>query len=459
MEGMEKPRNRNSMRANSKDKSGEGKNLNLVDVYDMAADIGKEFEELIDKHGPEQVTELMKKVISALEQLEVLVQRNDSEQMLIEDLKRTIEHLEHEDTKKNDERHKYAKDIEQVEEHYKEETKDYLTTIKRLQDENRKLSSSLTAATERDSAFSEDESSYIEIDLVNKLQSIVERQREQIRLLDNDLSSVKSDLEELRGQNERLSSSNKEHRRKLRQNQTQMHCLVDERAELQVALQDQQRETQILARRLGLAAQENADLAQSANTEPDLTGKVVYSVDDPNRPRFTLAELKDILQERNSLKAKVSDLEDELELYRPSTRCKDITSSRSSSHLGRHHDQGACDCAFHAGTELQDHFSKGPASLALEATLGDSDSDTDSGDRPVQGPMPYEPEDAPWKRSETSGIRKFFRRIFGPTNLGIGESDESCDTGIEPTFGIEPSFSVEPSIWNYKSLLLNRPNY
>jgi hypothetical protein len=38
----------------------------------------------------------------------------------------------------------------QVEEHFKQETKDYLTTIKRLQEENRKLSASLTAATERD---------------------------------------------------------------------------------------------------------------------------------------------------------------------------------------------------------------------------------------------------------------------------------------------------------------------
>ena len=73
------------------------------------------------------------------------------------------------------------------------ETKDYLTTIKRLQvakyktnkirrktkkttfhrnqEENRKLSSSLTAATERDSGVSEDES-YIEIDLVHKLQVV-----------------------------------------------------------------------------------------------------------------------------------------------------------------------------------------------------------------------------------------------------------------------------------------------
>ena len=47
-------------------------------------------------------------------------------------------------------------ELEQIEEHYKQETRDLLSTVKKLQDENRKLASSLAAATERDSAFSED---------------------------------------------------------------------------------------------------------------------------------------------------------------------------------------------------------------------------------------------------------------------------------------------------------------
>jgi uncharacterized protein YoxC len=174
----------------------------------------------------------------------------------------------------------------------------------------------LTAATERDSAFSEDDS-YIEIDLVNKLQCIVERQREEIRHLTKDLSDVESELEEVKGQSEKLSGSTRDLRRKLRQAQSQLHCLVDERAELQVALQDQQRETASMAKRLGIAARENEDLARSSSTSVDLRGKVVYNADDPKRPRFTLEELKEILQERNNLKAKVSDLEDELEMFRP----------------------------------------------------------------------------------------------------------------------------------------------
>ena len=90
----------------------------------------------------------------------------------------------------------------------------------------------------------------------------MEKQREQLRGLENKMSQVQSDLDEMRSQNEKLSGSNKDLRRKLRQSQTQLHCLVDERAELQVTLQDAQRETSILARRLGIAAKENEELAQ-----------------------------------------------------------------------------------------------------------------------------------------------------------------------------------------------------
>jgi uncharacterized coiled-coil protein SlyX len=47
------------------------------------------------------------------------------------------------------------------------------------------------------SAFSEDES-FIEIDLVNKLQSIVEKQRDQLRTLVTILADIKSELDEVK---------------------------------------------------------------------------------------------------------------------------------------------------------------------------------------------------------------------------------------------------------------------
>merc|ERR1711911_284237 len=82
------------------------------------------------------------------------------------------------------------------------------------------------------------------------------------------------------------------------------------------SLQEQSRNVTALNKRLGLAQRDNQDLVQSQNEVPDLTNKIVIDVNDPNRPRFTIAELKEILCERNELKARVSDLVDELSLYR-----------------------------------------------------------------------------------------------------------------------------------------------
>uniref|UniRef100_A0A8R1EFC8 RH1 domain-containing protein n=1 Tax=Caenorhabditis japonica TaxID=281687 RepID=A0A8R1EFC8_CAEJA len=51
----------------------------VVDVYDLAASIGNDFEKLIDNYGNECVRGIMPKVISALETLEALAAGNDRE--------------------------------------------------------------------------------------------------------------------------------------------------------------------------------------------------------------------------------------------------------------------------------------------------------------------------------------------------------------------------------------------
>jgi len=68
-------------------------------------------------------------------------------------------------------------------------------------------------------------------------------------------------------------------------------------------LHDSHREVLALSKRLGSVERECQDLTR----EEDVSQK----------PKFTLPELKDILQERNNLKARVSDLEDELSVFRP----------------------------------------------------------------------------------------------------------------------------------------------
>ncbi|NXL90820.1 RIPL2 protein, partial [Alectura lathami] len=49
------------------------------------------------------------------------------------------------------------------------------------------------------------------------------------------------------------------------------------------------------------------------NLGPD---KMVIDLSDPNRPRFTLQELRDVLQERNQLKAQLLVLQEELQCYK-----------------------------------------------------------------------------------------------------------------------------------------------
>lgn len=44
---------------------------------------------------------------------------------------------------------------------------------------------------------------------------------------------------------------------------------------------------------------------------------MVIDLNDPNHPRFTLTELRDVLHERNELKTKVTTLEEELQQYKP----------------------------------------------------------------------------------------------------------------------------------------------
>ena len=45
--------------------------------------------------------------------------------------------------------------------------------------------------------------------------------------------------------------------------------------------------------------------------------KMVIDLKDPNRPRFTLNELRDVLTERNELKTKLIEVEEELQHYKP----------------------------------------------------------------------------------------------------------------------------------------------
>lgn len=54
----------------------------------------------------------------------------------------------------------------------------------------------------------------------------------------------------------------------------------------------------------------------SGNVNSVGPNKLVVDLKDPNRPRFTMQELKEVLQERNKLKAQLLVAQEELQLYK-----------------------------------------------------------------------------------------------------------------------------------------------
>ncbi|XP_071428349.1 RILP-like protein 2 isoform X2 [Pithys albifrons albifrons] len=85
-------------------------------------------------------------------------------------------------------------------------------------------------------------------------------------------------------------------------------------SESSVAEEQLRRERDSLRRELELLRAE-----PGPGSAPQLSlgpGKMVIDLSDPNRPRFTLQELQDVLQERNQLKAQLLVVQEELQCYK-----------------------------------------------------------------------------------------------------------------------------------------------
>ncbi|XP_022255655.1 RILP-like protein 1 isoform X2 [Limulus polyphemus] len=264
-----------------------------------------------------------------------------------------------------------SKELEHIEDIWREETNQLSELVSKLKEENFRLSSSLK---EKEDFLSEKSTSCFpdqELMVAQKLKEIVDRQREQLDQKDREIHQKCNDVESLQQQVQKLVHLNKDLRRKQKHQQSQMRTFVEEKAELQVRVEEHQKELQQLRERLGVAVKENLELAQAeSKLVPDLRGKMVIDLDDPNRPRFTIDELKRIMFERNDLKARISELEDELAFFRP-------TPPPKSDNEGE-----------------------------LERTIEEL---------PVQGPINKEPEEKLFPWMKPSGIRRFFPSLSWPS--------------------------------------------
>ncbi|XP_078598692.1 RILP-like protein 1 isoform X2 [Branchiostoma floridae x Branchiostoma japonicum] len=316
--------------------------LTVVDVYKWAAEIGQEFERLIDTFGAESVTDLMPKVVRVLEQLEKLVDRDEKEHNEVSELKLDVQRLQAMYLEKSEQNARVQKDLEQVDESWKEEAKDLLQTISRLREENKQLNTALSSHTAGQHAQAK-EISESDFEVMGRLKETVDRQRATLRAKDMEINQRNMELEALQSQVERLAKVNHDLRRKQALTQQQGKSLVEEKAHLQASLQGKEQEIAALKDRLGLKGDlgdqiiremmeglealqtEEGDSSRGKEEPPDQTppddpanldGKLVIDLSDPNRPRFTMTELRSVLQEKNELKIRLMEVEDELSKYK-----------------------------------------------------------------------------------------------------------------------------------------------
>nr|XP_014269467.1 RILP-like protein 1 isoform X1 [Maylandia zebra] len=387
--------------------------LTVVDVYEIAAVLGQEFERMIDKFGCDALVALVPRVVRVLELLETLVSRGATGQEA-EDLRRELDRLRQERSDRHEQERKHQKELELLEDVWRGEVQDLLSQITQLQAENKRLLVSLslkeTPVTEEDLQKHEAGMSEKEKQVMKKLQDLVDKQRDDIRAKDHELTLKNEDIEanswskfselQLQLQQHRLIRMNQELLHRIGLMEAQGKTLIQQRAELEAAAQAQhqeagalrlevtrlKKELRELEREIEVAQTEELPLSnseisspasplmtsaaaaahlsssfkpnsvwvecgadpdflencfecdkslsflrKSANREDNkedgdeeensttllLNGSTDEEPEeDSDKPRFTLQELRDVLQEKNELKAQVFLLQEELAYYK-----------------------------------------------------------------------------------------------------------------------------------------------
>ncbi|KAJ8286253.1 hypothetical protein GJAV_G00036320 [Gymnothorax javanicus] len=304
--------------------------LTVMDVYDIAAVVGQEFERIIDQYGCEALSRLMPKIVRVLEILEVLVSRNNISPET-EELRLELDRLRVERMDRLEKEKKQKKELEHVEDVWRGEAQDLLSQISQLQAENQTLLTSLSmqdTPTLGEELRRQEGVSEREKQVMRKLKGIVDKQRDEIRAKDRELTLRNEEVEALQQQQSRLMRINQDLRRRVGVVEAQGKALIQQRAGLEAGLQARQQELGELRKEVSRLREQLQEESRPSGEESPLTppseeseeypveDKEAHELKDPNRPRFTLQELRDVLHERNELKAQVFMLQEEVAYYR-----------------------------------------------------------------------------------------------------------------------------------------------
>ncbi|KAF4086234.1 hypothetical protein AMELA_G00103880 [Ameiurus melas] len=294
--------------------------LTVDDVYNIAKLIGSDVEKLIDSYGRTSVESLVPKIVKVLELLESFTASYHTQKSKEENLLRTFQTLQvqqHECNKTD------AREWQQKEQKLRLEMEALQKDVLQLQEENQELLGRLQSSLSK-----EDRTQRQEREVMLKLKEVVDKQRDELRAKVQEISKMSKEVEALQEQLDRFMKMNGELRSKQNMMQVQLKSAVERRVDLEADLSEKDKE---IARLVAKLEQAKADTAPNTNSPAvDMTYKVTI---DPNKPCFTKQEVRDILFERNELKANLFLVQEELAFYQRRERERERKKERETEIL------------------------------------------------------------------------------------------------------------------------------
>ncbi|CAF4716779.1 unnamed protein product, partial [Rotaria socialis] len=210
-------------------------------------------------------------------------------------------------------REKFDRELELIEEQWRKEADNLVILVSKLQDENRRLRDEL----ERNSDL------HNKSDLTNSIETISITREELLciknlteeniklkRILkgkDKELTQKTLDIEAVQAQLERMCKANCTLRQKNTFSTNQSQRLMVEKLDLEVKLKEKENYINQIKDRVGDEL--------SSPISPINPIDNVESLED-TQPKFTLEELRQVLWERNELKTKLMEVEEELRMFK-----------------------------------------------------------------------------------------------------------------------------------------------
>ncbi|KAL7836404.1 hypothetical protein AOLI_G00276880 [Acnodon oligacanthus] len=243
--------------------------LTVLDVYDIAAVLGQEFEHIVDQYGCASLTRLMPKVVRLLEILEGLVGRN-CKSGENDELEMELHRLRLERRHRMEKEKIREKELEQVEDTWRRENQDLLSKIADLHVQNKSLSLRLSLKEQQNTEENLEQNEGTresEHQLMKKLKEMVDQQRDEIKAKDREIAQKNNDIETLHVEQHRLMKINQDLKHWISILEAQGKALIQQSAELEALSQARQQDLGSVKMQLDYLKEEHQENVLNVATE------------------------------------------------------------------------------------------------------------------------------------------------------------------------------------------------